>query len=88
MLIVGTSATVQPAATLPMLALQHGAALVEVNPEATPLQRARAGLAARAVRAVAAGAGGGAGRDAGRVTSWAMTTDPRARASGSRHTER
>lgn len=37
MLVVGTSATVQPAATLPMLALQHGAALIEINPEATPL---------------------------------------------------
>lgn len=37
MIIVGTSATVQPAATLPMLALQHGAALIEINPEATPL---------------------------------------------------
>ena len=37
MLIVGTSATVQPAATLPMLALQHGSALVEINPEANPL---------------------------------------------------
>lgn len=37
MIIVGTSATVQPAAALPMLALQHGAALIEINPEATPL---------------------------------------------------
>ena len=33
----GTSAEVQPAASLPWLALDHHAAVVEVNPEATPL---------------------------------------------------
>jgi len=51
MLIVGTSATVQPAATLPMLALQHGAALVEINPEATPISAlAQVSLRGRAGR--------------------------------------
>lgn len=34
---VGTSALVQPAATLPMEALQHGASVVEINPQRTPL---------------------------------------------------
>jgi NAD-dependent deacetylase len=37
MLVVGTSALVQPAASLPMLALQNGARLVEINPASTPL---------------------------------------------------
>lgn len=35
-LVIGTSALVQPAAQLPYLALQAGAVVVEVNPEATP----------------------------------------------------
>jgi len=34
---IGTTSLVQPAASLPMLALQHGAALVEINPDETPL---------------------------------------------------
>jgi len=34
---VGTSAVVQPAASLPLLAKRNGAVLVEVNPEETPL---------------------------------------------------
>jgi NAD-dependent deacetylase len=34
---VGTSALVQPAAALPWLALAHGAVVVEVNPQVTPL---------------------------------------------------
>lgn len=34
---VGTSALVHPAASLPIIAKQHGATLVEVNPEETPL---------------------------------------------------
>lgn len=38
-LAVGTSALVYPAAALPELALQGGAVVVEVNPEATPLSR-------------------------------------------------
>jgi len=37
MLVIGTSATVEPATSLPVLALQSGAALVEVNPEETAL---------------------------------------------------
>ncbi len=37
MLVVGTSALVQPAASLPVIAKQKGARLVEVNPEETPL---------------------------------------------------
>jgi NAD-dependent deacetylase len=40
MLVVGTSAVVQPAASLPLLALQRGAYVVEVNPEPTPLSDA------------------------------------------------
>jgi NAD-dependent deacetylase len=38
-LVVGTSALVQPAASLPMLAKEHGAAVIEVNPDPTPLSR-------------------------------------------------
>jgi NAD-dependent deacetylase len=34
---IGTSAVVYPAASLPMLARDQGALLVEINPEATPL---------------------------------------------------
>jgi len=34
---IGTSALVQPAASLPYEALRHGAATVEINPDATPL---------------------------------------------------
>jgi NAD-dependent deacetylase len=37
MLVIGTSAVVQPAATLPLIAKQNGAVLVEVNTELTPL---------------------------------------------------
>lgn len=37
MLVVGTSATVQPAAMLPVLAKKSGAVIIEINPEATPL---------------------------------------------------
>lgn len=36
-LCVGTSAVVEPAASLPFLALQEGARVIEVNPQATPL---------------------------------------------------
>ena len=36
-LSVGTTSLVQPAASLPLLALEHGAALVEINPQETPL---------------------------------------------------
>ncbi|MBT3388893.1 MAG: NAD-dependent deacylase [Chloroflexi bacterium] len=34
---IGTSALVQPAASLPLMALESGALLVEINPEPTPL---------------------------------------------------
>lgn len=37
MLVVGTSAVVQPAASMPLLAMQAGAKVVEVNPDATPI---------------------------------------------------
>lgn len=36
-LSIGTTSLVQPAASLPLYALEHGAALVEVNPAQTPL---------------------------------------------------
>ena len=36
-LTVGTSGLVQPAASLPLVALDHGAVVVEINPEDTPL---------------------------------------------------
>ena len=34
---VGTSAVVQPAAYMPVIARQNGATVIEINPEATPL---------------------------------------------------
>jgi NAD-dependent deacetylase len=37
MLVIGTSAEVQPAATLPFIAKANGAAIIEINPEPTPL---------------------------------------------------
>lgn len=40
MLVVGTSALVQPAAFLPLLALERGARVVEINPQPTPLSDA------------------------------------------------
>jgi NAD-dependent deacetylase len=39
MLVVGTSALVQPAASLPFDAKQKGAKIIEINPEQTPLTR-------------------------------------------------
>ena len=36
-LVVGTSALVHPAASLPLATLRSGGVLVEVNPESTPL---------------------------------------------------
>jgi NAD-dependent deacetylase len=38
-LVVGTSATVEPAASLPHIAKDHGACVIEINPEPTPLTR-------------------------------------------------
>ena len=37
LLVIGTSAEVYPAAGLPMLAHEHGALIVEINPNETPL---------------------------------------------------
>jgi NAD-dependent deacetylase len=37
MLVVGTSALVQPAASLPLVALRTGAIVAEINPSSTPL---------------------------------------------------
>jgi NAD-dependent protein deacetylase/lipoamidase len=37
MLVIGTSATVQPAALMPIIAKESGAKVVEINPERTPL---------------------------------------------------
>ena len=37
LLSVGTSGLVQPAASIPMMALEQGAAVVEINPEPTPI---------------------------------------------------
>ncbi len=39
MMVVGTSATVEPAAYLPVIAKRAGATIIEVNPESTPLTR-------------------------------------------------
>jgi NAD-dependent deacetylase len=38
-LVVGTSAVVEPAASLPLVARRHGAHLVEINPEVTRLSQ-------------------------------------------------
>ncbi|MCP4744578.1 MAG: NAD-dependent deacylase [Desulfobacteraceae bacterium] len=37
MLVVGTSATVEPAASLPVIAKRAGSYIIEINPEKTPL---------------------------------------------------
>lgn len=37
MLVVGTSAVVQPAAMIPVIAKNNGAVIIEINPEPTPL---------------------------------------------------
>jgi len=37
MLVIGTSAVVQPAASLPLAAAESGAKIIEINPDATPL---------------------------------------------------
>jgi NAD-dependent deacetylase len=39
MLVIGTSATVQPAAFMPVMAKEKGATVIEINPESTPLTR-------------------------------------------------
>jgi NAD-dependent deacetylase len=40
MLVIGTSAVVQPAASLPLVALRQGAYVIEINPQSTPLSEA------------------------------------------------
>jgi NAD-dependent deacetylase len=40
MLVIGTSAMVQPAASLPLIALRGGAYVVEINPQTTPISAA------------------------------------------------
>ena len=37
MIVVGTSGVVQPAASMPLIAKQSGAYVVEINPETTPI---------------------------------------------------
>ena len=37
MLVIGTSAVVQPAALVPVIAKESGAKIIEINPESTPL---------------------------------------------------
>jgi NAD-dependent deacetylase len=37
LLVIGTSAQVTPACNIPRVARQHGAFIIEVNPEETPL---------------------------------------------------
>jgi NAD-dependent deacetylase len=39
MLVIGTSAVVEPAASLPLVALRNEARLMEINPEETPLSK-------------------------------------------------
>ncbi len=39
MLVIGTSATVQPAASIPIIALRSGATLIEINPHPTELSK-------------------------------------------------
>lgn len=51
MLVVGTSAIVQPAASFPFLAKRVGAYIIEVNPEETPVSR----IADKVLRGKAAG---------------------------------
>jgi NAD-dependent deacetylase len=40
MLVIGTSALVQPAAMMPVIAKEAGATVIEINPETTPLSHA------------------------------------------------
>ena len=52
---VGTTSLVQPAANLPLLAMEHGAPLVEINPMETPLShQANQCIRAPAAQALAA----------------------------------
>ncbi|MBC7104472.1 MAG: NAD-dependent deacylase [Firmicutes bacterium] len=62
MLVVGTSAVVQPAASLPYVVRRHGGAVIEVNTERTPVSeiatRSFLGPAARVLPELWAGVGG------------------------------
>ena len=40
MIVIGTSAVVQPAASLPLIARRNGARLIKINPDETPLSDA------------------------------------------------
>ncbi len=51
-LVIGTSAVVHPAAGLASIVAQHGGAVIEINPDATPLTRA-ADVSIRATAATA-----------------------------------
>jgi len=64
MFVIGTSAYVQPAASLPLMAAERGATIVEINPEPTPLSTsadfafpAKAGEVLPALDALLAGPG-------------------------------
>ena len=59
MVVVGTSAIVYPAASMPLIAKQSGAAIIEVNPEPTPLT---AGVSSYLIR-------GGAGEVMNRIVA-------------------
>lgn len=39
MLVIGTSGLVQPAASIPVMAIEQGAVMIEINPVATELSR-------------------------------------------------
>jgi NAD-dependent deacetylase len=64
MFVIGTSAYVQPAASLPLMAAERGARIIEINPEPTPLSlsadfafQAKAGEVLPALDALLAGPG-------------------------------
>jgi NAD-dependent deacetylase len=59
MLVIGTSAVVQPAASMPTIARQSGARVIEINPEPTPLT---AGVSSYLIR-------GGAGEVMNRIVA-------------------
>jgi NAD-dependent deacetylase len=52
LVVVGTSAEVYPAAELPAVAAAHGATVIEINPDPTPLT-SRADLSWKATAGVA-----------------------------------
>ena len=59
MLVIGTSGVVQPAASMPIIARQSGARVIEINPEPTPLT---AGVSSYLIR-------GGAGEVMNRIVA-------------------